>query len=84
MSNYELRPNVNRAERVRDYPDSGGGFGFWVLVAGIAVVVLFAIVFFSGGGESTFEGAGDASVVVPDSPESAPAAGAPLPATAGE
>ncbi|MDJ0629207.1 MAG: hypothetical protein QNJ44_13195 [Rhodobacter sp.] len=79
MSDDYLRPNPGRASRMAG-SETGGG-GFWILVAGIAVVLLFAAIFISGstgldpaGPEIAPAGIGDPADVAPQSgtPPAAP------------
>ena len=84
MSNYDLRPHVNRAERMPDYSTGSGGYGLWILVFGAIVVVLFATMFFSSGGDTTLGAPDGTPIGAPDVPGLAAAPGTPQPAATGE
>jgi len=84
MSDYQLRPNVNRDARARDYNTESGSTGIRVLVIGAIIVVVFAAMYFSSGGDDTLVAPDASPVIAPDALGVAPAPGAPQPVVPGE
>ena len=51
MSDYQLRPDDGRYDRLSR--SSGSGVGIWLAIAAIAILVLLGVVFVDTGAETT-------------------------------